>query len=254
MERKFPSSCTMVLLGNLRVSPGRSQGPKNHLAQDCVQASHEATSNGIRLKGTLYFESFKMISRHHHCRSRREKLIKLDEYMFVCLWVFCLVLSLFLWKTSFQGLSTPRISTKGVSIPSQLDVICSHIILSKRNEKKSERFPEEQLAHANLRLLILILVAMTFPQLPHWPESHFLTVLSALLSGSYTCFLIWIAQRKIMSKSGCCGFCKCWTYAENVIWICNILRVYLSKPASQTFIRFISLPKSHSWMISSFYK
>lgn len=85
MERKVPSSCTTVFLGNLQVSLGRSQGPKNHLTQDCVQASHEATSNGIRLKGTFYFESFKMISRHHDCRSRREKIIKLDEYMFVCL-------------------------------------------------------------------------------------------------------------------------------------------------------------------------
>ena len=187
MERKVPSSWTTVLLGKLRVSLGRSQGPKNHLAQDCVQASHEATSNGIRLKGNFYFESFKTIFRHHQSRNRREKLIKLDEDMFVCLWVFCLVLSLFLWKSSFQGLSTPRISTEGESIPFQLYVICSHIILSKRNEKKSERFPEEQLAHANVRLLILILVVMTFPQLLHWPESHFLTVLSALLSGSYTC-------------------------------------------------------------------
>ena len=96
MERKVPSSWTTVLLGKLRVSLGRSQGPKNHLAQDCVQASHEATSNGIRLKGNFYFESFKTIFRHHQSRNRREKLIKLDEYMFVCLWVFCLVLSLFL--------------------------------------------------------------------------------------------------------------------------------------------------------------
>lgn len=187
MERKVPSSCTTVLLGNLRVSLGRSQGPKDHLAQDCVQASHEAPLNGTRLKGTFYFESFKMISWHHHSRNRREKLIKLDEYMFICLCVFCLVLNLFLWKSSFQGLSTPRISSEGESIPFQLDVICSHFTLSKRNEKKSGRFPEEQLAHANVRLLILILVVMTFPQLPHWPESHFLTVLSALLSGSYTC-------------------------------------------------------------------
>ena len=45
-------------------------------------------------------------------------------------------------------MSIPRISTKGESIPFQLDVICSHIILSKRNEKKSERFPEEQLDSA----------------------------------------------------------------------------------------------------------
>lgn len=67
----------------------------------------------------------------------------------------------------------------------RLDVICSHIILSNRNKKQPERFPEEQLAHANMRLLILILVVMTFPQLPHWPESHFLALLSVLLSGRY---------------------------------------------------------------------
>ena len=153
----------------------------------CAMLRRQGAGARSRFSRMFYFESFKMISWHHHSRNRREKLIKLDEYMFICLWVFCLVLNLFLWKSSFQGLSTPRISSEGESIPFQLDVICSHFTLSKRNEKKSGRFPEEQLAHANVRLLILILVVMTFPQLPHWPESHFLTVLSALLSGSYTC-------------------------------------------------------------------
>lgn len=45
-----------------------------------------------------------------------------------------------------------------------------------RNQKQPERFPEEQLTHANMRLLILIWVVMTFPQLPLWPESLFLTL------------------------------------------------------------------------------
>lgn len=53
-----------------------------------------------------------------------------------------------------------------------VDIICSHIILSNKNQKQPERFPEEQLAHANVRLLILIWVVMTFLQLP-----HFLTLL-----------------------------------------------------------------------------
>lgn len=65
------------------------------------------------------------------------------------------------------GLSDPVIPAEGASIPFQLDIICSHITLSNGNEKQSERFPEEQLAHANMRLLISMLVVMTFLQLPH---------------------------------------------------------------------------------------
>lgn len=69
--------------------------------------------------------------------------------------------------SAFQGFSAPTIPAERKSIPFQLDIICSHIVLSNRNKKQPERFPEEQLAHANARLLILILVVMTFPQLPH---------------------------------------------------------------------------------------
>ena len=73
----------------------------------------------------------------------------------------------FLSISSFHGLSATTMSAEGESILFQLDIICRHIILSNRNKKQPERFPEEQLAHANMRLLILILVVMTFPQLPH---------------------------------------------------------------------------------------
>lgn len=69
--------------------------------------------------------------------------------------------------SSFQALSAPTLPAEGESIPFQLEIICSHIIMSNRNKKQPERFPEEQLEHANVRLLILIWVVMTFPQLPH---------------------------------------------------------------------------------------
>lgn len=103
-------------------------------------------------------------------------------WMCVCVHACVCLLWFFLCISSFPGLSAGTVSAEGEAVLFRLDVICSHIILSNRNKKQPERFPEKQLAHANRRLLILILVVMTFPQLPHWPESHFLALLSALLS------------------------------------------------------------------------
>lgn len=124
--------------------------------------------------------------------------------MCACLCVFCLVLSLFLWKSSFQGLFTLTICAEGESIPFHLEVICSHIILSNRNKKAAGKTSwgaagtcKCEAAHFNFGCHdISSITSLTWITLPY-------TAFSLTVWKLQTCFLIWIAQRKTISKSGC---------------------------------------------------